>query len=79
MESKASKTDPDITLVSLFLFCLSHQRECAVMTTDRTTGIGKWDQRSCSDKNGYICLRNLGEPRFSNACYIYLFNCIFIL
>ncbi|XP_026005210.1 macrophage mannose receptor 1-like [Astatotilapia calliptera] len=61
-------------------FSRDAKRGCAVMTTDRTTGIGKWDQRSCSDKNGYICLRNLDpslpdspEPTANNG-YVKILN-----
>ncbi|XP_042284935.1 macrophage mannose receptor 1-like [Thunnus maccoyii] len=30
---------------------------CAVMSTESKTGIGKWISKSCNDTNGYICLR----------------------
>ncbi|XP_067462381.1 macrophage mannose receptor 1-like [Thunnus thynnus] len=30
---------------------------CAVMSAESKTGIGKWISKSCNDTNGYICLR----------------------
>ncbi|XP_022613796.1 macrophage mannose receptor 1-like isoform X2 [Seriola dumerili] len=35
------------------------EKHCAVMTTDPNIGTGRWIAMSCSDTNGYVCLRNL--------------------
>uniref|UniRef100_A0A8D3DFH1 Macrophage mannose receptor 1-like n=1 Tax=Scophthalmus maximus TaxID=52904 RepID=A0A8D3DFH1_SCOMX len=58
----------------------NNEKECAAMITDPTIGIGKWQQMSCNDTNGYVCLRNLDqslpdspEPTVTTA-YVKLFN-----
>ncbi|XP_070700688.1 macrophage mannose receptor 1-like [Pempheris klunzingeri] len=35
------------------------KKECAVMTTNVKSGIGKWIKKSCNDTNGYVCLQKL--------------------
>ncbi|KAF0046776.1 hypothetical protein F2P81_000409 [Scophthalmus maximus] len=50
-------------------------KECAAMITDPTIGIGKWQQMSCNDTNGYVCLRNLDSPEPTvTTAYVKLFN-----
>lgn len=50
------------TNFSFFFFSVLFQdRSCAVISADPKLDIGKWYQKSCDDKNAYICLRNLGE------------------
>ena len=43
------------------------------MTTDPNIGIGKWTKRSCNDTIGFVCGRNVGEPKFcSFSCMSFL-------
>lgn len=43
-----------------FIYFLK-QRECFVMSTNVKSGIGTWAKKSCNERCGYICLRNVGE------------------
>ncbi|XP_040027915.2 macrophage mannose receptor 1 isoform X1 [Gasterosteus aculeatus] len=58
---------------------LRTDKECAVMTTDLTSGIGKWIRKSCNDTNGYVCLRNV-DPSLPDSSqptpvdYVNVFN-----
>ncbi|XP_037642854.1 macrophage mannose receptor 1-like [Sebastes umbrosus] len=37
------------------------QKQCAVINTNPSLGIGKWVPKVCSDTNGFICLRNVDK------------------
>ncbi|XP_042352885.1 macrophage mannose receptor 1-like isoform X2 [Plectropomus leopardus] len=56
-----------------------NEKRCVVMTTDPDVGIGKWRKTSCSDTNGYVCLRNVDpslpdSPEPTIADYVKIFN-----
>uniref|UniRef100_A0AAQ5XYV6 Mannose receptor, C type 1b n=1 Tax=Amphiprion ocellaris TaxID=80972 RepID=A0AAQ5XYV6_AMPOC len=40
-------------------FRYQRDKNCAVINTDPSLGIGKWKPKSCNDTNGFVCLRNV--------------------
>ncbi|XP_041804377.1 macrophage mannose receptor 1-like [Chelmon rostratus] len=59
---------------------LRKKKECAVMTTNPKSGIGKWTKKSCNDTTGYVCHRDVDpsmpdspEPTISNN-YVKILN-----